>query len=111
MWRRVRTIAVVIAIGLGLISQVMGVPAIASSAAKSECPLAHGKCPGSGMAGHIGMQPCQPPCLAPATLPGANAMAAPAAWTEHRFALSAGGIPAGLNPAPDPLPPRPRLLA
>ena len=114
MWRRVRSTAVVIAIALGLTAQGMGVPAMAAgaaSAAKSECPLAHGTCPGPGMAGHVGMQPCQLSCLAPATLPGANAMAAPAAWIEHRFAVSAGGIPPGLNPAPDPLPPRLPLLA
>lgn len=111
MWRRVRSIAVVIAIALGLITQGTGALAMASSAANSECPLAHGKCPGSGMVGHVGMQPCQLPCLAPATLPSPNAMAVPVAWTGHRFALSAGGIPPGLNPAPDPFPPRPALLA
>lgn len=119
MWRKLRSAAVMIAVILGLIAQGMGMPAVTAgvaSAAQAECPTAHGKCSGckcsgSGMAQHPGMQACQPPCVTPGTLPGPSAAAAPVVWTPHQFAASASGLPPGLNPAPDPFPPRSPALA
>lgn len=103
-----------LAVTLGLIAQGFGMPAMASSATSamtSDCAMAHGKCPMPGTAKHLGMQPCQPPCVAPGTLSAPNVMAVPVIWARHRFAARADSIPPGLNPAPDPFPPRSPALA
>jgi hypothetical protein len=114
MLRKLRSIAVVIAIALGLIAQGMGMPAMASGGAniaKSDCQLMQSKCLGSGMDQHLGMQICQSPCVAPAALPRPTFAAVPVVWTEPEFAASASGLPPGLNPTPDPFPPRFLILA
>jgi|GEM_PF-3412943 hypothetical protein len=111
MWRRLRSIAVVAAVILGLFAQVIAVPAMAASVVKSECAMAHGKCPMPGTTKHLGMQPCQPPCVIPGMLLGPQVVAIPIVWARHLFATRAAGLPPGLNPAPDPYPPRSPALA
>lgn len=106
MWRRLRSIAVVAAVILGLLAQGIAVPAMASSVVKSECAMAHGQCPVPGAPQHPGMQPCQPPCVIPGMLPGPSLTVVPIAWARHQFAVSAAATLPGLTPAPDPFPPR-----
>lgn len=114
MLRKLRSIAVVIAIALGLIALGMGMPAMASGGANianSGCLLTQSTCPGSGMDQHLGMQSCQLPCVAPAALPRPAFAAVPVVWTAPEFAPRASGLPPGLNPTPDPFPPRSTTLA
>lgn len=111
MWRRLRSLAIAIAVTLGLILQGMGMPVMAASVAKSECALAHANSSGPSGNNHIGMQLCQAPCIAPGALPRSSSVAVPFAWAAHQFAASASGIPPGLNPAPDPFPPKSLALA
>ncbi|MDA8051708.1 MAG: hypothetical protein M0002_17190 [Rhodospirillales bacterium] len=114
MLNRFRLLAVAFVIALGLIAQGMSVPAMAASgpgAVQSRCHSLHLACPGSGMTHHIVIQHCQQPCIPGAVLPGPSLMAHAVSWSTERFAATRMGLSAGLNLAPDPLPPRSRTLA
>lgn len=105
MWGKLRHIAVVLVVALGLI-----VPGVAmASVGPSSCQAAHAGCMSGGSHHHAKQSgsPCQAICPPIAALPTPASITRPVLWTAREFTVSAAGIPLGRDVTPDPLPPRP----